>query len=226
MILTKYLFKNLNLFYNHSMKKLLLLLLIVLFFPVGVVFADDSFPFEARVIYNSASVYSTKDIFSLSQTELESVTLKTFSLHDVVEINGEENEFYTMDIEGQVGYILKTLVINNNEKSPVKVLETNAEIAIDCDLYKTTDDLTPIRRLEKGVKVRILDGFDNKKEFTQISFQENGTIYTFYVKTSVLKVKGVNYTAIVAVTTILAGISIALIIIKIVRPKPIIKDKK
>ena len=208
------------------MKKLMTLLLIVLFFPVGIVFADDAFPFEGRIIYNSAKIYSTTEIFSLSQTELEDVTLRTLSLHEVVNINGESGDFYTLEIDGQTGYILKTLVINNNEKSPVKVLETNAEIAATCDLYKTTDDLTPIRSLEKGVKVRILNGFDNKREFTQISFQENGTIYTYYVKTSALKVKGVNYTTIIAVTTILAGISIALIIIKIVKPKPIIKDKK
>ena len=213
--------------YNKNMKRLLLILVFALcFFMASPMIAYcETMPEYVRVIYDNIGIYSTTQIFNLDSNQLENVTVETATLHEVLKISGEDGDFYVVEKNKITGYVLKTLVISNSQKSPVKKLDTNATTKNDSLLFTKPDKQSPANKtLSKDTPVKILDGYDKDKEFTMISFQENETVYTYFVETKNLSVPGINYTAIIAVSTIFAGVSIALMLFKIIKPKPLVKN--
>ena len=67
--------------------------------------------------------------------------------------------------------------------------------------------------MNKDTKVRILDGYNKKKEFTYISFYDsNDDIVSYYIKTSDLSVNGVNYSLIIGIISLISCISVILIV--------------
>lgn len=210
------------------MKKFALFIILILtIFPLFYQTARaESFPSQVRVIYNSADAYSTTDILSFSnKEESDAKVVKTFHLHDVIDVFGEEGDFYIIKIKEQNCFIFKEMVIDNNNKSPTKLLDTNAITVRLSALYSKKDNeyILQEKQLKMNTKIKVLNGYDKQTKFTQISFQENGQVLTYFIKTKDIKVEGINYTVIITILGIISALSITLILLKIIKPKPIVK---
>ena len=146
----------------------------------------------------------------------------------IVDTTYEDGTFYKVCIEKIIdektsnddyGYVLIAHVMDADKKSPEKKLDSNAKIKNDNTITylkneKTSEYNDTIVTLNKGTKVRILDGYDKKKEFTYISFYDNeNNIVSYYVKTKDLDVKGVNYSLIVGISSLAACVSVILILL-------------
>lgn len=219
------------------MKKSIVSLILILFalclplnFGSENVFAINT-PNSVTVIANTY-IYKDHDIKSEmftkivgsgeSQTE-EYVVLKTGTVLNVDNSSPEDYKlFYTVFIFGiidgatetDVGYVLKAHTLDSSISSPEKRLDTNATIKNDNVILYTYDQITKTYKntditLKSNTGVRILDGYDKKKEYTYISYQnDDGEILSYYIKTSDLSVKGVNYSVIIAISTLVTCVAI------------------
>lgn len=145
----------------------------------------------------------------------------------IVDKTYEDSTFYKVCLENVIegktgddyGFVLIAHVIDADKKSPEKKLDSNAKIKNDNSIVYLKNDTTneydaTSITLNKGTKVRILDGYDKKKEFTYISFYDSdNNIVSYYIKTKDLDVKGVNYSLIVGISSLTACVSVILILL-------------
>lgn len=199
---------------NVYMKKfvLIFLLAVMLIIPSTTsnsVLASDE-PTQVRVVANQTIVYKEPSITSpvlLANCEYGMV-------FDVISDDSIDYKlFYQVSVVGKVedqtikvGYVLKAHTLDCEITSPTKNLDDNAIIKNDNTIvYELVDNQyvqTP-KTLAKGTKIRILDGYDTKKEYTFVSFVENDVIVSYYVKTADIEVHGINYSLIVAIMTLI-----------------------
>ncbi len=228
---------------NYSLKKkkeipllfFFFLLNFLFFFQFSFFIAMPTYaetPIEVRVIYDSTKIYSSTFDFSQEEFE-ESSEIKIAELHEVFEIdtslNPDNENFYYVKITNEngiyieSGYILKTACIDNSLSSPQKQLSTNAKIIASANIYTFDGEnyvQIPELKLDEGIRVKIISGWDKNKEYTQITYQiEDGPLITNYVKTSTLNPDGIDYSIVLAITFIVIGVSITLILIKIIKPR-------
>lgn len=115
------------------------------------------------------------------------------------------------------GFVLISQTMKADASSPKKKLDFNAKIKNDNSIIYTKNNLGEFvetgKTLNKDTKVRILDGYNKKKEFTYISFYDsNDDIVSYYIKTSDLSVNGVNYSLIIGIISLISCISVILIV--------------
>ena len=208
-------------------------LLIGLFILCGVFFMSvsplisfaNSLPNEVRVIFNQARVYSTTNFDEIeTQEDVEGITIFIVSLHDVFVVIDEEENFYEIELENeQTGFIQKNAVIDNSLSSPEIFLQTNAYALTNSSVYEKINNtfvmLNSIQ-IEKNQRVRILEGYDMANQFTFVSFENEGHVYSYYVKTNQIKPDGIDRSILLAITLITIAISAGGILMKIFKPKP------
>ena len=155
---------------------------------------------------NDSDVYLEENVVLNVYTNFADTKFYKVSLYQVVDGKGQDD----------FGYVLISQTLDTSIMSPTAKLDTNAKIKNDdAVLYDLQNETyTPNgKTLKKDTKVRILDGYDKNKEFTYISYQtDNGDIFYSYIKTIDLYVEGINYSVIVAVSTLVACISVLLIV--------------
>lgn len=115
------------------------------------------------------------------------------------------------------GFVLISQTIDANNSSPVKKLDFNAKIKNDNSVIYTKNNAGEFVKTEgtlnKNTEVRILDGYNKKKEFTYISYYDNNNnIISNYIKTTDLSVSGVNYSLIIGILSLISCISAILIV--------------
>ena len=125
-------------------------------------------------------------------------TFYKISIYNIVE-NSQETDF---------GYVMKAHCLDASINSPQKQLDYNAKIKNDNAYVFEYDQITNSYNkvnisLNKNTKIKILDGYDKNKTYTYISFyNEDDDIVSYYVKTTDISVDGINYSVIVAISTL------------------------
>ncbi len=132
-------------------------------------------------------------------TEFLNDTFYKISIYNIVE-NSQETDF---------GYVMKAHCLDASINSPQKQLDYNAKIKNDNAYVFEYDQITNSYNkinisLNKNTKIKILDGYDKNKTYTYISFyNEDDDIVSYYVKTTDISVDGINYSVIVAISTLI-----------------------
>ncbi len=123
--------------------------------------------------------------------------------------------------ENETGYVLKAHTLDSSVSSPEKTLDDNATIKNDNTMVYSYD-VSQDKYTETGIvlnkdtPVRVLDGYDTNKQYTYISFYgENNEILMYYVETANLNVPGINWSIIVAISTLITCLAILSIILRI-----------
>ncbi len=185
----------------------------------------SSFAFASK---EPSLVKTTIETNLYAQPSLKSTIVKKLDVGIVLTVDTEflDDMFYKVSsyqiIEGasetDFAYVLKAHTLDNQINSPEKSLDYNATIKNDDSFLYTYDTNTKTYTktnisLKKDTKVRILDGYDKNKEYTYISYQnESGEILSYYIETENLKVNGINYSVIVAISTLITCVIIISIV--------------
>ncbi len=176
----------------------------------------NSFAFASDVPTKVKTIIETN---LYSDANIKSDIIKKLDVGIVLNVDKEflDDMFYKVSLykiieeasENDIAYVLKSHTLDSTINSPEKKLDYNAQIKNDNSVLYTydTNSKTYIETnitLNKDTKVRILDGYDKNKEFTCISYQnKDGDIVSYYIKTENLKVNGINYSVIVAISTLI-----------------------
>ncbi len=188
--------------------------------PLATTFADE---IASVTVLVPTAIYSEADI--KSEILVEKVDTGTkLTLDNTSEQNSDM--FYRVYIygiapnasENDVGYVLRAQTLDSTITSPLKTLDDNATIKND-DTKTYSYDVNTKKYIEenivlkKGTPVQVLDGYDKNKDFTYIAFYDsNNNIVRFYVETSNLRVPGINWSVIVAISTLITCATILAII--------------
>ena len=132
-------------------------------------------------------------------------------------------KIYTLNIvqgagQNDYAFVLISQTLDTTITSPTQKLDTNAKIKSETAPIFNYDSNTGVytqteTNLVKDTKVRVLDGYDANKRYTYISYQiNNGEIKYGYVLTSDISTEGINYSIIVAISTLVVSISILSIV--------------
>lgn len=171
-----------------------------------------------RVIVDNAPVYSRADFLEIDKTERDLSLIANAKLHQVFDVLEEYDQTYKISINDTSGFILKSMAIDNQISSPQKSLNYNAEVIADANVFeKVGEDYNALEiRLKKGDKVCILDGYDQKKQYTFVSFYDGDVLCNCYIKTEVLKAYGISTTLVVSISVLVAGCTVAFVLAKLV----------
>lgn len=214
--------------YNQNVKKILYSLFVMMvmcasFLGLFNFSGQKSYAYvnNVRVIYDKANIYSRQDFLSLTSTELENCKIKIATLDEVFAVIEEYDNIYKIEVDQTQGYILKSMVIDASASSPIKKLDYNAQIICDTQLYqKENDNFKPLeKQIQEGTKVCITGGYNQKNEYTLITFYSNNSIVNAYVKTEVLKVDGLNGQIFIYISVIVTVVTIIICLIKIFNSK-------
>lgn len=125
--------------------------------------------------------------------------------------------------QDDVGYVLRAHTLDSTITSPSRTLDDNGKIKNDNTpvyervqvpetnnyVYNKVENII----LSKDTPIQVLDGYDKNKEYTYIAFYgESGDIVRYYVETSNLSVPGINWSIIVAISTLITCVTILAII--------------
>ena len=197
------------------MKKLLLLVMALFIFcvPSSSAKAED-LPASVRVITVSTRIYnsaSLSDPMLNGEEEVRAVHGDTF---EVLSLVVSENSFYEISYAGESAYILKAHVLDTNIDANNVKLDTNAVLRENAEVFEYANqtyskvDIT----LEKGTRVKLLDGIDNSLEYTRISFEIGEETLTYYVPTTAISPDGMSAGGITAIALIITCTSLLLIL--------------
>lgn len=212
--------------YNQNVKKIVystfLVLILVCTAFVSLcgfnVLDSNAQSLKIRIIYNQAPIYDRVDFLQITNEERQSSLIKVATIDEVYDVIQEIDNIYKIQLEDAEGYILKSMTIDDSVSSPVKYLNYNAEIITESVIYQkiSTGYVQTSKKIERGKEVCITGGYNQKNEFTLVSYYENDSIVNGYVKTDVLKVDGVNASIFVYISVIIAGITVAVVLAKLV----------
>lgn len=194
------------------MKRLCLILCLV-------VIASFAISFNQTQIYadtlNQVQVISDCNIYlsnKLDYAEEEGIILE-LSFGEILEITGSavvgedcDFTFYPVEItkDGNLyeGYVITNFVMSIENVALERTLDPNAKTINEAQIYFAENENSKLvingeeTILSQYEEVKIVDGYDKTKEFHKIMFEEDGVIYTGYIKTSDLLVEGFNATVI------------------------------
>lgn len=193
---------------------------------LGAVSAEAN---QVKVISNSCSIF--KEISTKSE---KLITISFGEILDLItseKIIDGELSYYHVRKNGKTpieGYVLTNCVVTSEFSHIEKKLDPNSKILnpntkVYISAQEGEDNRVSVDgslvELEQYEEVKIIDGYNKKKEFTKIMFEQNGVIYTGFVKTSNLVVDGFNATIILIVFVFLLVASIVLSIVLTTRKK-------
>lgn len=180
-----------------------------------VVFANQ-LPQTVRVIYTYANIYTQNETIIEATPKEDRATLvaKVAFLHDTFAVVAQTDKMFEIEFEKDqathTGFIYKSVVIDNSQKSPTKYLQTNATITKNAEVFKKEDgQFVKVANitLEKGFEVRVLEEVSSKNEYTLISFNHQDNVAVYYVKTNFVKANGLSRSFLTAITLITISLS-------------------
>ena len=169
---------------------------------------------QANIKSNIIKQLETGVVLNVDTAFLNNAFYK-ISIYNIVE-NSQETDF---------GYVMKAHCLDASINSPQKQLDYNAKIKNDNAYVFEYDQITNSYNkinisLNKNTKIKILDGYDKNKTYTYISFyNEDDDIVSYYVKTTDISVDGINYSVIVAISTLITCAVIISIVFGLKRKK-------
>lgn len=177
--------------------------------------------FNVYVISNKINVFSKADE--------SSQIIATFIYGTKLQVIDEENDFYKISFENnnveELGYVLKSFVLNTNITSQIIYIDTNATIVKTCKTYDFINGqyIEKSTTLENNTRVKLLNGYNSNIPYQQISYQLNEKIITCYIPTNSVEADGLNQRALIAFMLIIVCVSLFLILYGFYRGK---KNKK
>ena len=212
---------------------IIFVLIFCIIFPIGnngFIFATSDIP-EKIVVSQTTYIYSQADLKSeiIKDSNGNYIMLKQGTMLTIdttfFDSNSMFYKFCLKDIiDGKtsedIGYVLIAHTVDYSKQSLHKRLDSNATIKNDnSQIFEkdTTEDGKYNKVdiiLNKGTKVKILDGYDKNKQYTYISFYDNNNnIVSYYIQTKDLSVSGVNYSLIIGIMSLVTCVSIILILL-------------
>ncbi len=195
--------------YYTNMKKCVLVLLFFTFI-FGFVFTNNINVYaqdeKAVQVINECLLYSDPTIN-------EEDNLGVLHFGEVLTVNGDivdgvnsSFKFYNVSTQDdKTGYVIVNFVMSIEDKALSKTLDPNAKTLNEANIFVTNSDENKMIldgtevKLEKYEEIKIIDGYDKSKQFHEVMFEIDGTIYTGYIKTSDLLVEGFNATLIAVI---------------------------
>lgn len=190
--------------------KSLLLSLMLLVSPLAASVGGEVF-----VLADSTPIYAEAS-YSAEQ-------LATAEFNDALTLlsNEEFNGFYyiSFNLQDQIisGYVPIEIVGEKAEEQDL-VLSYNATLLNNADILSATDD-TVLCTLEKGVRVFLYEGYNQKADYLPVRFIHGGELMIGRIKTEDVKPDGVNPALIISITAIVALVTIIIILFGITKKK-------
>ena len=190
--------------------KSLLLSLLLFISPLATPAGEQVF-----VLANSTPIY-TEASYSAEQ-------LATAEFNDKLTLlsNEDFNGFYyiSFSFEDQniAGYVPIEIVGEKAEEQDI-VLSYNATLLNNAIIYSPTDD-SQICTLEKGVRVFLYEGYNQKADYLAVRFIHGGELMIGRIRTEDVKPDGVNPALIVSITAIVALVTIIIILFGVTKKK-------
>lgn len=193
---------------------------------------------KVQVITETCKLYKSPKLdYSAEDPEADGVLL-TLSFGDILSKNGSDEiaaedlsgfYFYSVSIDkdgtNYEGYIIINFVMNASDLPLERKLDPNARTLRRANVYSNKSEENKLVLsgeevvLEQYQDVKILDGYSAAKDFHEIMFELDGTIYRGYIKTSDLVVEGFDGTIILVVFILILVLSIAFSIYMTTRKK-------
>lgn len=199
------------------MKKIIIFLFVlcVISFPSIKIASAEGETF-VKVIYNQVNIFTEPD--TSSTVAMIANYGDKFRLADNEKINVDNSlEFYQIYLnneEMQTGYVLVSWTSFDSFQSPRKELDYNGQTNDKAVIFQKNgnDFIETDITLEKGAKIKLLDGYNKANEYTRIQFILNDDeIQTNYIQTSKIKTSGISRSTIGAIIIVFATVSIVLI---------------
>ena len=175
---------------------------------------------EAKVIVSSSYLYKTDSFEAdyVSYQEEDATILVKVKYGDKVVVNNFNGDFaYITTNDNFEGYIYKYYLTDNSSQVVYPVF--NASVRRETTVFDINQEETSIS-LKKGTRVYIYEGFNDKKEFTAVQIVlEDQSLYNGYIKTENVKPDGVSGLLIVAISIIVAAVTIIMSLLYIKKKK-------
>lgn len=198
--------------HNKNMKRLLLVFCFVfLFLVIPQPQTEVSFAEEKQVIVNTSYTYLYK-----TEDFLEHYDFKINANEILVCIDESENYYkvnYTFNETLYTGYISYEIASIYTPPQDV-ILVYNGKILKETEVFEVTNDnIIEGVILKPGDQIYLYEGFDSKKEFTNIKFKYEDKVYVGRIPTTNLSPNGLNKAVIIALGMIVAFVGIVLILL-------------
>lgn len=150
---------------------------------------------------------------------------------DISKYDDRYNTQYSKNALGetinQFGYILESCTMPNDKSSLKLYLDTNTTIKSekDAEIYEydsLQNEYNLIGTLQKGHKIKLINGYDTSLEYTKIQYQdEELNIITCYIKTDMIVSSAISTATICAIILCISLVSIILIVLGVKKKKRI-----
>ena len=165
----------------------------------------------AKVIVSNCYLYTEADFSSnrVSYFDGENNVFVMLKHGDQVNVKEISGDFVLVDNqEGKEGYVYKYYLSNNTSQSVYPVF--NATVRKNTTIYDLEKSPTEFTA-KKGARAYIYQGFNDKEKYTAVQIVlEDESLYNGYILTSDIAPDGVNGLLIVAISIIIAAVTIVL----------------
>lgn len=200
------------------MKKFIILIAIMfcfLFQPQYITFAEQTN--NVKITFSYANIYTLPDYNSYIVEEYPYGTILKLSSTNIILGNDGLNyyEIVLDETTNKTGYILCSHVILKEHDSPNKILDTNASVNKDTEIYIFNESAIMVTEkiIYAGTKIKVISEYSKNKDFMLIQYTEqDGSIASVYIKTTDINVSGVSTGTITAILIIISTISLVLIL--------------
>lgn len=170
---------------------------------------------EVFVLSNSTPIYAEASYSA--EVLAEASYNDRLTLLSPEEVNGFYFISYSFDNSEVQGYVPIEIVGEKADEQEL-VLSYNATLLNKADILSPTDD-TVLCSLEKGVRVFLYEGYNQKADYLAVRFIHGGELMIGRIKTEDVKPDGVNPALIVSITAIVALVTIIIILFGITKKK-------
>ena len=179
---------------------------------------------EAKVIVSRCYLYtaSTFNSDKVTYVEDENTVLVVLNHGEKVNVQSFDGDFaFVKTANEKEGFVYRFYLTDNESQSVYPVF--NGTIRKDTTIFDIDIKATEYTA-KKNTRVYLYQGFDDKKEYTAVQVVlEDESLYNGFILTSDIKPDGVSGVLIVAISIIVAAVTIILSLLYIKKKRP---DKK
>ena len=161
---------------------------------------------QGEVVSNRLNVYDSPS---------NTATVVGHLLHgDEVEVLSENGQFFEITFESGTAWVLSCYVLESGNYGIVTFPDFNASVKYNTFAYNLVDDNYEITTISvsKDSRVKILSGYDNKKDYTEVYIVNEGRVRVCYILTEAISPDGVDPTIIIAISLTATALGIIFIL--------------
>ena len=175
---------------------------------------------KAKVIVSRCYLHTADSLSSekVTYAQGEDTILVVLEYGDIVNIESVTGEFaFVTTANEKEGYIYKYYITQNTSQAVYPVF--NASVRKDTIIYDINKNATEYTA-KKGTRVYIYKGFDDKEKYTAIQIVlDDESVYNGYILTEDIDPDGISGVLIIAISIIVAGVTIILSLVYIKKKK-------